>query len=250
MAPLTDDVVQTIQSAAKLLTGSKRRQFQAAMAHKYCRGSARQAETTFGRGRAAVDTGLHELRSGIRCVDAVHLRGRKRSEELCPQLEDHVHRLVDPQAQADPKFPTPLAFPRITAKAVRDARNAEPAVAGFVPSRQTVGQLLHRLGYRLRRVLKTRPEKNSRNGRDLPERPGRPRPRRRRTGHAENLHRYRGQSQDRRLRARRRSPRGAEPVQALDRDMAPEAILVPFGILELNRGPIAIHQPTFIFGHS
>lgn len=32
--------------------------------------------------------------------------------------------------------------------------------------------------------------------------------------------------------------------------MAPEAILVPFGVLELNRGPVAIHQPMFVFGHS
>ncbi len=44
--------------------------------------------------------------------------------------------------------------------------------------------------------------------------------------------------------------RGREAVEALDHDMAPGAILVPFGILELNRGPVAIHQPWFVFGHS
>jgi transposase len=44
--------------------------------------------------------------------------------------------------------------------------------------------------------------------------------------------------------------RGAEPVKAVDHDMSPEALLVPLGILELNRGTEAIHQPTFIFGHS
>jgi len=159
MAPLTDDVIQTILSAAQLLTGHRRRQFQAETAVKYCNGSARQAETTFGWGRAAVETGLNELRTGIRCLDAYHLRGRQKTEELCPQLEDHVHRLVDPQAQADPKFQTPLAYTRITAKAVRDALQAEPELQGVVPGRQTVGRLLNRLGYRLRRVLKARPEK-------------------------------------------------------------------------------------------
>ena len=161
MAQLTEDVIQTIQSAAQLLTGYRRRQFQAETVVKYCNGSAREAETTFGWGRAAVVTGLGELRSGIRCLDACHLRGRKKSEELCPKLEDHVHRLVEPQAQADPKFQTTLAFTRITAKAVRDALKAEPELKGFVPSRQTVGRLLNRLGYRLRRVLKARPEKQS-----------------------------------------------------------------------------------------
>jgi hypothetical protein len=161
MAALTEDVIQTIQSAAKLLTGYKRRQFQAETAVKYCSGSARLAEATFGWGRAAVDTGLHELRTGIRCLDAYHVRGRKKTEELCPQLEDHVHRLVEPQAQADPKFQTTLAYTRITAKAVRDALDAQPELKGFVPCRQTVGRLLNRLGYRLRRVLKARPEKKS-----------------------------------------------------------------------------------------
>jgi hypothetical protein len=174
LAPLSDDVIQTIQAAAKLLTGYRRRQFQAQMAWKYCNGSARGAETTFGWGRAAVDTGLNELRTGIRCLDAYHLRGRKKTEELCPQLQDHINRLVEPQAQADPKFQTPLAFTRITAKAVRDALQTQPEVKDFVPSRQTVGRVLNRMGYRLRRVLKTRPEKNSRNRRHLPKRPSGP----------------------------------------------------------------------------
>lgn len=159
MAVLTEDVIETIRSAAKLLTGPQRRRFQAESALKYCHGSARQAEKVFGWGRAAVDTGLNELRTGIRCLDAFERRGRKKSEELCPELRDHVHRLVEPQAQADPKFQTPFAFTRITAKAVRDALRAVPALKDFVPCRQTVGELLNRLGYRLRRVLKTRPEK-------------------------------------------------------------------------------------------
>jgi Rhodopirellula transposase DDE domain len=159
MALLTEDFIQTIQSAAKLLTGPKRRRFQAESALKYCTGSARQAEKLFGWGRAAVNTGLNELRTGIRCFDAYELRGRKKSEELCPKLIDHIHRLVEPQAQADPKFQTPFAFTRITAKAVRDALQTVPELKDSLPCRQTVGELLNRIGYRLRRVLKTRPEK-------------------------------------------------------------------------------------------
>lgn len=44
--------------------------------------------------------------------------------------------------------------------------------------------------------------------------------------------------------------RAAGPVKAVDHDMAPDAVLVPLGILELNRGAIPIHQPLFFFGHS
>ena len=161
MTELTDEVLQTIPSAAKLLTGYKRRQFQALMALKYCNGSARQAETTFGWGRTAVGTGLNERRTGIRCLDAYELRGRKKSEQRCPKLKEHIHRLVEPQAQADPKFQTTLAYTRITARAVRQALQAVAELKDAVPSRQTVGVVLNRLGYRLRRVLKARPEKRS-----------------------------------------------------------------------------------------
>ena len=161
MPELTEDVLGTIRAAAKLLTGYKRRQFQAQMALQYCNGSARQAETTFGWGRAAVETGLGERRTGIRCLEAYELRGRKKSEQQCPKLEEHIHRLVEPQAQADPKFQTTLAYTRITARAVREALSAVPELKDAVPSRQTIGVVLNRLGYRLRRVLKARPEKRS-----------------------------------------------------------------------------------------
>ena len=159
MEPVLEDVLKTIRTAAKLLTGYRRRRFQAEVALQYCNGSARQAETLFGWGRAAVETGLNELRSGIRCLDAYHLRGRKKTEERCPAIEEHARRLVEPQSQADPKFQTTMAFTRITAKAVREALRSQPELKDFVPTRQTVGCMLNRLGYRLRRVQKARPEK-------------------------------------------------------------------------------------------
>ena len=131
------------------------------MANAYCGGSARLAETTFGWGRAAVHTGSNELRSGIRCLDAYELRGRHKTEDACPALEEHIRQIVDPQSQADPKLQTPFADTRITARAVREALLNVPELAEKVPTRQTVGDILNRLGYRLRSVLKTRPEKKS-----------------------------------------------------------------------------------------
>lgn len=186
MTVLGNDVLQTILRAAALLTGHKRRRFQAEMALKYCDGSARHAETTFGWGRDAVHTGLNELRSGIRCLDAFDLRGRKTTEERHPELEPHIRRLVDPHAQADPKFQTTFAYTRITAQAVRDALLAVPELAGKVPTRQTVGDILNRLGYKLRRVQKARPQKRSPRptpSSPTPRRPvSRPRPTRTRCG--------------------------------------------------------------------
>lgn len=158
---LTDDLIATILSAARKLSGFKRRQFMAEMAAKYCDGSARKAESVFGWGRDAVNTGLNEMRTGIRCLDNFRGRGRKKTEVQAPQLTEEIQRLVEPQAQADPKFQTTFAFTRITAKAVRDELLKSDELNSMVPSRQTVGQILNRLGYRLRRVLKARPEKKS-----------------------------------------------------------------------------------------
>lgn len=162
LTELTESVRDTIRSAAQKLTGFRRRQFQAEMTIKYCRGNPRCAERVFGWGRDAVNTGLNELRTGIRCVENYSTRGRPRSEEKSPQLAQEIHALVEPKTQADPKFQTPLAYTRITARAVRERLVAIAAGgARHVPAERTVYDILNRLGYRLRRVQKTKPQKKS-----------------------------------------------------------------------------------------
>jgi len=155
---LTDGVIETIKSAAAKLTGFKRREFMAEMALKYCDGSARKAESLFGWGRDAARTGLGEKRTGIHCLDNFAARGRKKTEVIFPQLGEEIKRIVEPHAQADPKFQTPVAFTRMTAETVRNELLKNDALNPVVPSRQTIGEILNRLGYRLRRVLKTLPE--------------------------------------------------------------------------------------------
>jgi transposase len=162
LAELTESVCETIRSAARKLTGFRRRQFQAEMAIKYCQGNPRRAEQVFGWGRDAVNTGLNELRTGIRCVDDFSTRGRRKTEEQQPELVCEIHALVESQSQADPKFQTPLAYTRMTAKAVRERLAANRTKKDrHVPAERTVYDILNRLGYRLRRVRKTKPQKNS-----------------------------------------------------------------------------------------
>jgi transposase len=156
---LTESMVETIQSAARKLTGFLRRQFQAETALRYCNGKARKAEEMLGWGRAAVETGLNELRTGIRCCDNFSARGRHKSEKQNPQLAAAIHALVEPTSQADPKFQTPLAFTRLTAKAVQEQLAAQGVDSP--PAERTVYRILNRLGYSLRRVRKTKPQKKS-----------------------------------------------------------------------------------------
>lgn len=162
MDELTESVRETIKLAARKLTGFRRRQFQAEMAIKYCEGNPRRAEHVFGWGRAAVNTGLGELRTGIRCVESFSTRGRRKTEEQNPELVREIHSLVEPESQADPKFQTPLSYTRITAKAVHEHLEANTAAGErHVPAERTVYDILNRLGYRLRRVQKTKPQKKS-----------------------------------------------------------------------------------------
>ena len=161
LSELTPSVRETIKSGARKLTGYQRRQFQAEVALRYCQGSARQAERLFGWGRDAVHTGLNELRSGIRCVDNFSDRGRPKTEEQNPALVEQIQAIVEPECQADPKFQTPLAFTRITAGAVREQLVAQASPQQHVPAERTLHDILNRLGYCLRRVRKTKPQKKS-----------------------------------------------------------------------------------------
>ncbi len=105
-------------------------------------------------------TGLNELRSGIRCVDNFSDRGRHKTEAQDPALVEQIQAIVEPECQADPKFQTPLAFTRMTAKAVREKLLAQASPPQHVPAERTLHDILHRLGYCLRRVRKVEPQKN------------------------------------------------------------------------------------------
>ncbi len=159
---LTESVRETIKSAARKLTGFLRRQFQAETAVRYCRSNPREAERTFGWGRESVHKGLNELRTGMRCVDNFQARGRHKTEDQQPELVEEIREFVEPESQADPKFQTPVAYTRMTAKAVRERLLAkEPGGKRHVPAERTVYDILNRLGYRLRRVRKSKPQKRS-----------------------------------------------------------------------------------------
>ena len=209
-AVLTESLKETIQTAAAKLTGVRRREFQAEMVVKYCAGSPRRAERVFGWGRAAVRTGLNELRTGIRCVDNFSARGRRTTESKNPALVAQIHVIVEPESQADPKFQTPLAYTRITAKAVRQQLSARGAPQ-HLPAERTLRDILNRLGYRLRRVRKTKPKKSTRDRRDLRSPAASPHRSRRRPENSAYFTRYQGEGEGRRLFTRRRGTRAAKP---------------------------------------
>ena len=160
ISELTPTVKALLGDAANKLTAHRRRAFMANVTVELLGGSARRAETHFGWNRDTVELGLHERASGIVCLDNFQARGNKKMEAKRPELERDIRALADPHSQADPQFKSSLAYTRLSAGAVRRALIAEKGWhEKDLPAPRTMNTLLNRLGYRLRSVAKTRPEK-------------------------------------------------------------------------------------------
>lgn len=152
---IEEKVKTTLKDAASKLTGAKKRAFMAKVAEDYFCGSARKTETYLGWGRKGVQLGLHERRTGVTCLDYYQGRGNKKTEVKVPELEPAILELVDSQAQADPQMKTTFYYARVSAQSVRDALIAEKGYSEEeLPTRQTIGTMLNRLGYRLKKRKK------------------------------------------------------------------------------------------------
>lgn len=149
---LSDKIKATFKDAAYKLTGPKKRAFTAQVALDYFEGSARKTERALGWDRVSIQRGLDSLESGIPYADNYSARGRKKTEELLGNLEQDIRELVEGEAQADPKFQTTFRYLKVSAREVRDQLILQKGYADEgLPSRQTIGEILNRLDYRLRK---------------------------------------------------------------------------------------------------
>ena len=158
--PVRSQQIADLRLAAAQMSGAKRRIFQAEMTEQYCAGNPRQAERMFGWSRETVEVGLAERRTGVTCLGAQSaFSGRKRWEDQHPQAAAVLRALAEAQAQQDPTFRTPLAYTRLTAKAAVAELRAQGFPQQQVPAPSTLATILNRLGFRLRKVLKAKPQK-------------------------------------------------------------------------------------------
>lgn len=165
---LSREQLADIHLATTKMHGSERRAFQAEMALKYCNGSARNAETHFGWNRKTVTLGLAEKRSGLVCVGAQAVfSGSKRWEDKYPEAATTLQAIAETHSQQDPTFKSSIAYTRLTAaEAIKQLRN-QGVSEEQLPAPSTMAEILNRTGYRLRKVVKAKPKKNSRNQRHL-----------------------------------------------------------------------------------
>ena len=157
---LTESMKQYLIDTGGQLRGSDRRIFYARTARELGRGGQRLAERELGWSRKTIRKGTRELESGIRCVDACCLRGRKRAEELQPNLLIDIQAIAEDQSQTDPKFQSTRLYTRLTANEIRTQLISQKGYADEdLPTVRTIRTKLNQLGFTLRKVKKTQPKK-------------------------------------------------------------------------------------------
>ena len=158
---ISEEQKRLYQETAEALKGHERRVFMARVVKTLGRGGQRQAERELGWDRAVIRRGKHELDSGMRWIEAYSARGRKRAAEHLPNLLTDIAAIVDGQSQTDPTFESTRLYPRLSAAAVRQALITQKGYRDVdLPSEETIRVKLNDLGYGLRRVQKSVPQKN------------------------------------------------------------------------------------------
>jgi len=160
---ITEDVRGLVVRTAKaMIQGAPRRGYRADTIQSFDLGQ-REAQTLFGWGRDTIRKALHEQRSGITCWDAFSHRGRKCAEHHLPRLLEDMRDLVQDQCQTDGTFKTTRLYCRLSVAAVRRQPVARKGYsAEELPTIQTLTTKMNVLGYRWRKVAKSRPLKKSR----------------------------------------------------------------------------------------
>ena len=140
------------------LSGASRRVFMASVLKGLGRCGARQAEIELGWDRTTLRKGLHELNSGVVCVDAVSQRGRKPLEVKLSGLEADLREMGETTSQTDPTFRTTQLYRLLTGGEARRRLIEEKGYApDAVPSERSLRRKLSALGYKPRRVAKSKP---------------------------------------------------------------------------------------------
>lgn len=151
-------------AAAKQLRGSSRRMFLAEVCETLCEGNSRRAESRFGWGRETVEKGMTErarTEEERAAQPSSGNQGRKRWEELHPQLAVDIRLIVEPHTHTDPELKTERLYTNLSAAEVREALVGKGYREEELPSERTLRDILNRMNYRLKRIQKGKPLKKT-----------------------------------------------------------------------------------------
>ena len=156
---LTEAAAELLRKTANAFHGAERRRYLAETVEAFGL-SQRQAERQLGWAHDTVSKALHELYSGITCLDNFSARGRKPCEFHLPRLLQDLGDLVKDNLQTDPTFQSTRLYCRLSAAEIRKQLiECRGYTEEQLPTVQTIGEKLNLLGFRLRSVTQSRPQK-------------------------------------------------------------------------------------------
>src|SRR5438309_9647300 len=109
-----------LQVTAESLKGYARRQFMARTVGEVFEGVGDRAAQELGWNRVTIRKALHEMKSGVECIDGRRgWTGRKPAEAHLPNILIDIRDLVDSQSQTDARFRTHRLYTRMSVAEVR-----------------------------------------------------------------------------------------------------------------------------------
>ena len=163
---LSDSLKTLFIETAQTLKGHARRRLMAPAVKELGPGGQRRAERELGWNRATIRKGMHEVQSGLVCLDNFTARGRKRAEDHLPNLLTDSTAIVDRQSQTDPQFRTQRLYTRWEAAEVRQPWMVQKGYTeAELPTVRTITAKLNAWGDYPRKVAQREPKKRSRRRR-------------------------------------------------------------------------------------
>jgi hypothetical protein len=157
---LSQAVKNTLNETQAILSGYKRRNFMAQIVKSMFEEKPTWAENMLGWNRKTLRKALAEWEGKFCYIDPYHKRGRKKAEEHLPNLLPDIQEVVDSQSQTDPTFRTNRLYTRLSAAEVRRQLLAQKGYSDDeLPCAATINTKLNDMGYHLRAVQKSRPQK-------------------------------------------------------------------------------------------
>lgn len=154
---ITPEIRKIWNDALDKFDGQARRIFMASVVIGMGRGGSAWAKRELGWDRTTIRKGQHELESGVVCLDNTSGRGRKGFAVKLPRLEEDLRAIGEAFSQTDPTFRTTRLYRRLTAAEARRQLVTKGYDESDLPSERSISRMLGKLGFKPRRVAKSKP---------------------------------------------------------------------------------------------
>lgn len=155
-----EKLLPSLRQASQGLTEGERRRFLGQLVLDIGRGGQRLVSMTLGISRHTLRKGIQEIESGEIKENKYHERGRYKTEQLQVELVESLRKIVDGASQTDPQFKSTRLYTRLSARSVKEALIEQGYDESEIPSKGTIYNIMKRMGYKRRKVAKTKPKKN------------------------------------------------------------------------------------------